>query len=48
MIIDFDEQKFRNEVKNMVRPLGLNKRQVEEIINQALTAIRKASRPVKV
>ncbi|WP_170233230.1 hypothetical protein [Sporomusa termitida] len=47
MIIDFDEQKFRSEVKNMVRPLGLNKRQVEEIINQALIAIRKASKPAK-
>ena len=47
MVIDFDEQKFRNEVKNMVRPLGLSKRQVEEIINQALMAIRRSSKPVK-
>ncbi|HWR45067.1 hypothetical protein [Sporomusa sp.] len=47
MIIDFDEQKFRDEVKNMVRPLGLSKRQVAEIVSQALSAIRRASRPVK-
>jgi hypothetical protein len=47
LIIDFDEQKFRNEVKNMVRPLGLNKRQIEEIVTQALIAIRKSSKPVK-
>ncbi|MDF2570969.1 MAG: hypothetical protein K0R55_2573 [Sporomusa sp.] len=47
MVIDFDEQKFRDEVKKMVRPLGLNKRQFEQVVAQALLAIRRASRPVK-
>ncbi|WP_156319059.1 hypothetical protein [Propionispora sp. 2/2-37] len=46
MIIDFNEQKFRSEVKSMVRPFGLNKRQVEQVISQALLAVRRASRPV--
>lgn len=47
MIIDFSEQKFRNEVKNMVRPLGLNRNQVEQVISQALLAVRRSSKPVK-
>lgn len=47
MIIDFNEQRFINEVKDMVRPLGLSKSQVEEIVSHALTAVRRASRPVK-
>ncbi len=47
MVIDFDERMFRIEVKRIVRPLGLNKRQVEQIVDQALTAIRNASTPVK-
>jgi hypothetical protein len=48
LIIDFDERLFRIEVKRMVRPLGLNKRQVEEIVTQALIAIRNSSTPVRV
>lgn len=47
MIIHFDEQKFREEVKNIVRPLGVSKREFEKIMTLALTAIRKASKPVK-
>ncbi|WP_371368874.1 hypothetical protein [Sporomusa rhizae] len=47
MIIDFNEQKFRSEVINMVRPLGLGKRQIEQVVTQALLAVRRASRPVR-
>ena len=47
MIIDFNEKKFRAEVINMVRPFGLSKSQIEQIIAQALLAIRRASKPVK-
>jgi hypothetical protein len=31
----------------MVRPLGLNKRQVEEIISNALDAVHRASTPIR-
>lgn len=48
MIIDFDEQKFRNEIIHMVRPLGLNRRQIEEVVSQALKAVRRASKPVRI
>lgn len=47
MVIDFNEQKFRNEVKAMVRPFGLNKHQVEEVVRHALAAVRRASKPVR-
>lgn len=47
MIIDFSEQKFRNEIINMVRPLGLSKRQIEQVVAQALLAVRRSSKPVK-
>ena len=47
MIIDFNEQKFISEVKNMVRPFGLSKSQVKEVIYHALEAVRRASTPVR-
>ncbi|MEN6411979.1 MAG: hypothetical protein ABFC84_04315 [Veillonellales bacterium] len=47
MIINFDEQKFISEVKNMLKPLGLSKSQVKEVINHALDAVHKASTPVR-
>ncbi len=47
MLIEFDEQKFRIEVKNMVRPFGLSKRHIEQVVTHALMAVRRASRPVK-
>ncbi len=47
MIIDFDEQKFRAEVINMVRPLGLSKPQMKQVVSQALLAVRRASKPIK-
>lgn len=48
MVIEFDELKFRNEIKNMVRPFGLGKRQTEQIISHALLAVRRSSRPVRI
>ncbi|WP_169718047.1 hypothetical protein SPSIL_056060 [Sporomusa silvacetica DSM 10669] len=47
MIIDFDERKFRAEVLNMVRPLGLDKSLIGQVVSQALLAVRRASKPVK-
>lgn len=47
MIIDFNEKKFRSEVINMVSPLGLSKHQIEQIIAQALLAVRRSSKSVK-
>lgn len=47
MIIDFNEQKFINEVKKMVHPFGLSKSQVKEVVYYALEAVRKASTPVR-
>ena len=47
MIIDFNEQRFISIVKEMVRPFGLSKDQVDEVVSHALTAVRKASKPVK-
>ncbi|MDL2280410.1 hypothetical protein LJC10_00955 [Selenomonadales bacterium OttesenSCG-928-I06] len=46
MIIDFDEQKFREEVKKIVRPYGITQRQFDKIMKLSLNAIRKASQPV--
>ncbi|WP_169716847.1 hypothetical protein [Sporomusa acidovorans] len=46
MIIDFDERKFKSEIIDMVRPLGLNKRQIEQVVSQALLAVRRSSSPV--
>jgi hypothetical protein len=48
LVIEFDELKFRNEIKNMVRPFGLGKRQTEQIISHALLAVRRSSRPVRI
>lgn len=48
MVIDFDELKFRSEIKNMVRPFGLSKSQTEQIISHALLAVRRSSRPVRI
>lgn len=47
MIIDFNEQKFKNVVKDLLRPFDLSNSDIEEVISQALAAVRKASKPVK-
>lgn len=47
MVIDFDEVKFRREVIQMVRPFGLPKRYVELVVNYALKAVRKSSKPAR-
>ena len=46
MIIDFSEKKFKAEVINMVRPLGLSKTQIEQVVAQALLAVRRSSKSV--
>ena len=47
MIIDFDENQFRKEIISTVRQFGLSKRYVEKIVNYALAAVRKSSKPVR-
>ncbi len=47
LVIDFDEQRFINEVKNMVRPFGLGKSQVKKIVYYALEAVRKSCTPIR-
>lgn len=47
MVINFDEQRFISEVKNMLRPLGLSKSELKEVISHALDAVHKASTPVR-
>jgi hypothetical protein len=47
LIIEFNEQRFISEVKKMVRPLGLSKSQIEDVISHALDAVHRASTPVR-
>ena len=47
MIIDFNEEKFANEIRKLVSPFGLEKKDVEQVISYAFEAVRRASRPVK-
>lgn len=47
MVIDFSEKKFISIVKEMVEPFGLDKKEVDQIVSYALSAVRKASKPVK-
>jgi len=47
LIIDFNEEKFANEIKRLVSPFGLSKSEVEQVISYAFDAVRRSSRPVK-
>lgn len=47
MIIDFDEQKFKNEIKNTAKKYGVSSSDTKTIIETALSAVQKASKPVK-
>jgi predicted transcriptional regulator len=46
MIIDFDERKFKNEVKNIARKYGATTSDSEKVASIALSAVYKASKPV--
>jgi len=46
MIIDFDEQKFKNEIKNIVKNYGASSSDAKMVISLALSAVHKASKPV--
>jgi hypothetical protein len=45
-IIDFDEQKFKNEIKSIVRKYGGSSSDAKMVIAAALSAVYKASKPV--
>jgi len=46
MIIDFDEQKFKNEIKSIVKQYGASSSDAKMVVSLALSAVRKASKPV--
>jgi hypothetical protein len=46
MIIDFDERKFRTEVKSMAKKFGAKSSDAEKVASMALSAVLKASKPV--
>jgi hypothetical protein len=46
MIIDFDERKFRSEVKNIARKYGASSSDSEKVASVALSAVYKSSRPI--
>jgi hypothetical protein len=45
-IIDFDEQKFKNEIKSIVKKYGGSSSDAKMVIAAALSAVYKASKPV--
>jgi hypothetical protein len=47
MIIDFDERKFKNEVKSIAKKFGAKSSDAEMVASMALSAVIKSSRPVK-
>ncbi|MBC8014906.1 MAG: hypothetical protein H7X79_04090 [Sporomusaceae bacterium] len=46
MIIDFDEQKFKNEIKSIVKGYGASSSDAQMVVSLALSAVKKASKPV--
>jgi hypothetical protein len=46
LIIDFDEQKFKNEIKSIVKNFGASSSDTKTVISVALAAVYKASKPV--
>lgn len=47
MIIDFDERKFRSEVKSIAKRYGAKSSDAEKIASMALSAVLKASTPIQ-
>jgi len=46
MIIEFDERKFKNEIKSIAKKYGASSSDSEKVASMALSAVFKASRPV--
>lgn len=46
MIIDFDERKFRSEIKSIAKSYGAKSSDAERVASMALSAVIKASKPV--
>ncbi|EIW16513.1 MULTISPECIES: hypothetical protein [Pelosinus] len=47
MIIDFDERKFRNEIKSIAKKYGAKSSDAEMVATMALSIVMKSSKPVK-
>ena len=46
MIIDFDEQKFKNEIKSIAKKYGASSGDAKMVVSVALAAVYKASTPI--
>jgi|GEM_PF-1683321 len=46
MIIDFDEQKFKNEIKSIAKKYGASSSDAKMVVSVALSAVYKASKRV--
>jgi len=46
LIIDFDEQKFKHEIKSIAKNYGASSSQAKMVVSAALSAVSKASKPV--
>jgi hypothetical protein len=46
MIIDFDERKFKSEIKSIARKYGVSNSDSEKAASVALSAVYKASKPL--
>ncbi|AJQ29181.1 hypothetical protein [Pelosinus fermentans] len=47
MVIDFDERKFRNEIKSIAKKYGAKSNDAEMVATMALSVVMKSSKPVK-
>lgn len=47
MIIDFDEEKFKNEVRSIAKSYGASSNDSKKVASMALSVVLKSSRPVK-
>ncbi len=46
MIIDFDERKFKSEIKSIAKNYGAKSSDAERVASMALSAVIKASKPI--
>ena len=46
VIIDFNEQKFKNEIKSIAKNYGASSSDAKMVVSAALSAVYKASKPI--
>jgi len=46
MIIDFDEEKFKNEIRSIAKNFGASSSDSKKVASMALSVVLKSSRPV--